>query len=523
MCRQIFADYIVSMIRRLKIAEAPSDNFAKTQALPTMAKLAYCKDEWDLDMPLSEKSRNMFRGRLTSAFTHLISDPSGLSYPCDLLDSFTPDAVDMDERIAAAKDAALATMQKLMKKTKKAKEADKATFQSLALLYALVIYQLYNGEADAVSVLDELKLCYDKMIRGKDSADDDVEASEVLIEVLLSFISKPSMLLRRVAEHVFTAFSEQVTAGGLKLMTDVLESSESLRGQQELFDQEADDDDLDMDEDDEEDGEELDSDVEIVDVGDADADADSNEDDDAEADGADSEEPEDDEEGRKLDAALAAALGTHRLDQDDKAEDSDSDADMTDSEMMALDSKLVEIFAARKKQPNKKQEKKDAKETMVNFKNRVLDLLEIYVKKQTANPAALELLLPLLQCIRTTATKQVGEKAQRVIIAFATAASKGGAKAAGSTEHAHDEKAHIKLLKAIHVEAARDASHAYTKACSTASLLVVRKLVQADKGSVKKIATVYRDTQVAWVEGEVKLHASFFVDWVNWCQSRAAV
>ena len=44
--------------------------------------------------------------------------------------------------------------------------------------------------------------------------------------------------------------------------------------------------------------------------------------------------------------------------------------------MMTLDAKLVEIFSQRKKAPNKK-EKKGAKENIINFRNRVLDLLEI--------------------------------------------------------------------------------------------------------------------------------------------------
>merc|ERR1712093_171946 len=79
----------------------------------------------------------------------------------------------------------------------------------------------------------------------------------------------------------------------------------------------------------------------------------------------------------------------------------------------------------------------------------------------------------------------------------------------------------IKLLKAIHLEASKDPSHLFARAASSASLLVASSLYRADKGSVKKISTVYRDSQVAWVEGEVKMQAAFFVDWVNWCQSHA--
>lgn len=457
-----------------------------------------------------------------SAFAYLLSDLNGFSYPCNVIQNFIPDAVAMDEHITEAKDKALSTMGKILKKAKRAEGQDQAPLQALALLYSLVIFQLYNGESEALSILDELRLCYDKLVRHKDTENSDVEASEVLVELLLSFISKPSALLRKVAQHVFSAFMSDMTRGGLKLMTDILESGESLRGQQELFDEEPENGEgMDVDEDDE-----MDSDVEVVDMngdegpfdGHLAEDSDDDDDDDEDEDDEDEDESvEDDEDAKKLDDALAKALGTHRLDQDLNAEESDSDADMTDSEMMALDSKLVEIFSQRKKQPNKKQEQKDAKETMVNFKNRVLDLLEIYVKKQATNPLAFGLLLPLLQLIRTTKTKQLAEKARNIILSFAKASK--GAKKEGAVEVNVSEQ--IMLMKAIHAEASKDPSHMFAKSSSTASLLVASSLYRSDKGTVKKIATVYRDSQTAWVEGEVNMQAAFFHEWVNWCQSHA--
>ena len=516
MRRLILGDYILSVIRRVNMSdETRNVSWIKEVALPTLAKVAYSRDT-KYNPSLSDKTRNLFRNRLMSAFTHLLTDLKAFSYPCDLLLQFAPDAVAMDAGITKAKDSAVATMEKLIKKTKKASAQDKAPLHALALLYSLVIFQLYNGEPEAVSILDELKLCYDKLIRHKDTQDADIEASEVLVELLLSFVSKPSALLRKVTEHVFSAFMSDMTEGGLKLMTDVLESGESLRGQQELFDQEPEDGDQMVVDDDDDD--ELDSDVEVVDM-DADEGVlnghleDDDEDDDEDEASGDEEE---DEDMQKLDDDLAKALGTHRLDQDAGTE-SDSDADMTDSEMMALDSKLVEIFSQRKKAPNKKQEQKDAKETMVNFKSRVLDLLEIYVKKQASNPLAFGLLLPLLQLMRTTKTKQLAEKVQNIIQAFAKALK--GMKKEGAADVNASEQ--IKLLKAIHVEASKDPSHIFARAASTASLLIASSLYRAEKGSVKKIATVYRDSQTSWVDGEVKMQASFFIDWVNWCQSHA--
>ncbi|OBT85679.1 hypothetical protein VE02_05935 [Pseudogymnoascus sp. 03VT05] len=509
--RQCFGDYLLSMIRRVNVTDESVDaTWVKTTGLPTLGKLSYSKKHLKCKPELSEASRTMFRGRLTSAFAHLISDPKGFSYPIELLQSVKTDAVEMEDEVEAAKDKALATMEKLLKKAKKASEKEKVSLEALALLYALVVFQLLNGESDAASVLDELKLCYDKLIRGKED-EEGQDVSQVLVEILLSLMSRSSLLLRKVAQHVFTAFATEITAEGLALMTDVLGAAESAKGQQALFDQ-NDDEEHDHDHDDEEgsDSDELDSDVEMISANGDDAD--------------DAAEDGEDADMAALDKALAAALDTHRLDEDAAAE-SESDADMSDSEMLELDEKLVEIFAARKKTPNKKQEAKDARATVVNLKNRILDLLEIYVRRVPEKVEAYGLVLPLLRCMRETGTKQVGERAHSVIAAFKKA-TKGG-KADGDEEAGGEEKVdfdileRIELLKEIHEEAASDASHAFAKAASTASLLVASSLYRVDKRLVKKVAGVYRDTQVQWVMGEKKVAAGLFVDWVNWCQSHA--
>ncbi|KFX99796.1 hypothetical protein O988_03645 [Pseudogymnoascus sp. VKM F-3808] len=505
--RQCFGDYLLSMIRRANVTDESVDaTWVKTTGLPTLGRLSYSKKHLKCKPELSEASRTMFRGRLTSAFAHLISDPKGFSFPIELLQSVKTDAVEMEDEVEVAKDKALATMEKLLKKTKKASEKEKISLEALALLYALVVFQLLNGESDAASVLEELKLCYDKLIRGKED-EEGQDVSQVLVEILLSLMSRSSLLLRKVAQHVFTAFAGEITAEGLALMTDVLGASESAKGQQALFDQNDDEEEHDHDHDDDSGSDdELDSDVEMISAnGDADEAAEDGEDADMAA----------------LDKALAAALDTHRLDEDAAAE-SESDADMSDSEMLQLDEKLVEIFAARKKTPNKKQEAKDARATVVNLKNRILDLLEIYVRRAPEKVEAYGLVLPLLQCMRETGTKQVGERTHSVLAAFKKASK--GSKAEGEEE---EEKAdfdvleRIELLKAIHEEAAKDASHAFAKAASTASLLVASSLYRVDKRLVKKVAGVYRDTQVQWVMGEKKVAAGFFVDWVNWCQSHA--
>lgn len=86
----------------------------------------------------------------------------------------------------------------------------------------MTILQIYSGDGDAVSMLDELKFCYSKFL-GKDKSDQEEasDASDALVEILLSFASKPSQLFRRMSEQVFGAFAEQVTADGLQSLVSV--------------------------------------------------------------------------------------------------------------------------------------------------------------------------------------------------------------------------------------------------------------------------------------------------------------
>ncbi|APA05757.1 hypothetical protein sscle_01g005270 [Sclerotinia sclerotiorum 1980 UF-70] len=523
--RQMFGDYVLTAIRHVDVAEASEkSSWIKTAALPQLASLAYSNNP-EAKPPISEGTRTLIRNRLTSAFTHLLSNMDGYHYPCDLVISCEPDAVAMDGLITSAKDGAFATLQKLMKKAKKEGGKDKATYQTLSLLYALVIFQLYNGDVEAVSILDELKLCYDNLIRHKSTEDSEVEPFEVLVELLLSFLSRPSALLRKVTQHVFTAFMSEMTEGGLKLMMDVLETSENMRGQQEMFDENPDDEDaMDVDEEDDE----MDSDVEVVDMnGDeghlnahlAEEEEESDEEDDEEE-SEDGEDEGDDEANKELNDALAKILGTSALDQNNEDEDGDSDSDMTDSGMDALTPKLEEVLGRmQKKGPSKKQEQKDAKENMVNFKSRVLDLLDIYAKKKASNPLAAEILLPLLRLIRTTKAKHLSDKAFSIIQSFAKSRSKASSSEA---EAEINVKAHITLIKGIHEEVLKDQSKIFAKAASTASLSLASGIYRADKSQFEKIGKVYLHTMTKCdIEG-VKIQASFIADWVNWWQSHIA-
>lgn len=75
----------------------------------------------------------------------------------------------------------------------------------------MTILQIYNGDADAVSMLDELQFCYSKFLGDEKSQEETSDASDTLVEILLSFASKQSQLFRRMSEQVFGAFADKVT------------------------------------------------------------------------------------------------------------------------------------------------------------------------------------------------------------------------------------------------------------------------------------------------------------------------
>ncbi|EGO53175.1 hypothetical protein NEUTE1DRAFT_150557 [Neurospora tetrasperma FGSC 2508] len=497
-------------------------------AIEVLTELAYSKQS----VPAS--IREALRTKTTSAFAKLVKRPEDFGHLCGAILSIKVD-LDPEDEIGGAVLEAYERLKDLLDPAKDTKDT-KAPRQALALLYAVAILQFYNEDPDVMNLLEELEECYDKL------AGEDIQGgegiAEFLVEILLAMVARPSSLMRQVSQQVFEAFTNLMSSEALKLLTDPLTAEESAKGQQALFstededmaNAEGSDDELDHDHGSDDDAEELDSDVEIVNLEEAgsddepsDNDSGSDNDDDNDNDNTSEPENENQEALDALDTALAEALGSHRLDKDADAEDSGDESDMSDSEMMEVDAKLAEIFKHRAKaaNTNKKKEKKDAKETVINFKHRVLDLLAIFVKKEAAiaNPLAFEVLLPLLELIRTTTTKPLANKACEMINQFSKALKK--AKSSFTTEISDEQVEElVAKLQEVHSEAPKDGSHAFAKAASTASLAIASVLVAREK--TEEVFELYADSQLKWFKGDVKIQPAFFSDWLNWCQSHAS-
>lgn len=214
-----------------------------------------------------------------------------------------------------------------------------------------------------------------------------------------------------------------------------------------------------------------------------------------------------------FDAKLAQALGTRRADEDVAAEDDESsDVDMDDAQMEALDEHLEKVFRERKKVTSKKKERRNAKETVVNFKCRVLELLDVYIKQQHAQALCLDLIMPLLQLIRTTGNKQVSEKATALIREYFRLCKGQSLPVDAGRETL------LELLTLVHSEAGKEGSNAHAYACSQASLLLAKVLAAQNKDNLRAVIALYAGTQeMLLFDSKCKVKPSFFSDWLNWC------
>lgn len=239
--RQVVADLLVNLVRSRQFTDGKLSSDASEGiqlALSILADFTYFNYRLDKDEhsglepsddpPFSAASRDVFKSRILSCLTHLISkssNPAKFAYDVvagiharedqeDFADSFLSE----DETVRESITKAWKVLEKIHHKAS-SDSAKGPLLSAFTLLYSLTILQVYNFEADAVSMLDDLKLCYETLIkhRSKESHG----GSDVLVEIILSLVSKRSVLFRRLGEQVFSAFVSDISETGLQSMTQV--------------------------------------------------------------------------------------------------------------------------------------------------------------------------------------------------------------------------------------------------------------------------------------------------------------
>lgn len=375
-------------------------------------------------------------------------------------------------------------------------------------------------------MLDDLDSSHQSLLKAKKTSP--TQGQDAFVEIILTFLNNPHTLFKKIAQEAFAIFSPNITSEGLQSLIDILDTAENIEGQRELFEQ-GDAADIAGSEDDVEDVEDM-SDVEMVDgelvksresdTDDSDAvsgsDSESGDDDSSEE--ATSDDEEDDEELRQFNDKLALTLQTSKLSANGTGSDESSDdEDMDDEQMMALDPHLTKIFQERSKLSSKKKQREDAKQSVVQFKSRVLDLLAMLMDKEYSNPLTLEVLLPLLRRTRAGENKQLTDKTSKILRTYTDARVHHKA----PLPKPNNLEAVWEILKGIHEEAnlgGRSSVHA--TACSNASLHVVKILVGVDKSNYSGAVDIYAETQKRWfMDKKSAIQPVLFTQFQTWSVS----
>jgi len=295
--------------------------------------------------------------------------------------------VDLDKEANSAKTSAKSTINAINKKL--SATTDKEEIMQLKAFESLLVHLtilIHSDAAEAISNIDDIVNCYirifppetkrSKTKKNAKSEEEEANPIEVLVDVLLSFLLKPSLLLRNLTEKVFKAFCSKLTKNAITLILNVLNPEESAN----IIEENDDEDNMDVD------GEEDDV---IMEDGEDDDD-----DDDLDIEDDDNDEEVDEELRRKIQAVLQKKDPNNADNLDDEEEEL---PDLNDDEMLDFDEKLAEIFKQRKIIKNSR---RDSKQQILHFKFKVLEMLDIFIKKQSTNVLVLELVMPLLHLVK---------------------------------------------------------------------------------------------------------------------------
>lgn len=230
---------------------------------------------------------------------------------------------------------------------------------AMNLLRMLLLYQLAapaEFTADMEDLPRSLRAAFGTAAAEPQEGKAEPHHMDVLVDSLLSMVSKPHALIRDVGEKVVKAFSGDITHKGIRrMLSQLTRATDSRRGRTSSRGG------GDGDEDD--------------DTDDADAsDEDDSSDEEVEEDGAEAGE---DAEGAEMRPRVVAGESASDSDMEDAA-----DA-MDDTAMLKSDVMLSAVLREAKKD---RVEKKTAAESVLHFKFRVLSLVEAFVKSQLSSP-----------------------------------------------------------------------------------------------------------------------------------------
>ncbi|XP_019366863.1 PREDICTED: myb-binding protein 1A [Gavialis gangeticus] len=299
----------------------------------------------------------------------------------------------------AAWNRMLQTVENLQEK-EKSHGAEVFAFQQLLLLVGIY---LFKTPTETMDLLNDLLSCmervFDKKSKKKKCDEEEPEWVEVIVEVLLSLLSQPSLLMRRVSKSVFARICPHLSKRALHLILDVLDPEQDQDEESAVVVTE-------------ETGKKkpLLEDMNKAASADSSDEDSSEEEEDEEEDSGDEEKTSDEVDENFRKQLMNVLQAGNALGGDE------SDEDVDDETMMALDENLSALFAEQQKRVQAKKDERDKmrKEKILrrDFKIKVLDLIEVFLTKQPENPLVFDTIEPLLLVIEQTMSSDSDKQEQ---------------------------------------------------------------------------------------------------------------
>jgi hypothetical protein len=186
---------------------------------------------------LSEATIEWCQERLRAIMCEFLANDSKDSMPTVSIVVDTFERLNKDSSLQLAVElsqedkAALVTAEKLRKNVAKKLsndsfcKDDKVQFRAVQVLVLHLMVLIYLESEDIVTSIEELQECYTKMINSvgskKKSKDDNFAPADVILDMLFSFLSRPSNLFRQLVDNVFSGICQNITPNALNLFIDV--------------------------------------------------------------------------------------------------------------------------------------------------------------------------------------------------------------------------------------------------------------------------------------------------------------
>ncbi|KIY68633.1 hypothetical protein CYLTODRAFT_374153 [Cylindrobasidium torrendii FP15055 ss-10] len=315
-----------------------------------------------------------------------------------------------------------------------------------------------------------------------------------LVDLIIGLLEKSSSYMRSLGNNVFALLSGCVTESSIELILTQLERRDPTKAEDS-------DDEMDVDE---EGGED---DNGAVDEDEEDSESEADEEDDGEESDVDGDVDE------ELKNKIMEALKMNGADGESDEED---EIMMDDDQMLALDEQLAAAFRSQV-QGRKSGKDVDAQREATHFKNRVLDLVDLFVKKHPTSALNISLILPLVALITSSGSdeKQLIDKAQGILRnRIGKSKDVPSIKSQELPEGADADKVY-EVLEAVHARARKGRSEV-SNTLSICSLYLTKVLASGADDAASKAVALYVDSLKDFLTRKNSvLQPGFFQEFAN--------